>query len=563
MGLLRKSDAVKPLRPRMSAASSGSSVSALRPQPVKKASPCSSACLAGTDVREVIALLAQREKLGLSAEEAFEKAWRRIVETNPFPASTGRICPHRCEEGCNRHKKDGGVAVGAIERFLGDFAIERGLALPCGKEKPCHPERIAIVGAGPAGLSCAYQLARRGYATTIFESMPEAGGMLRYGIPPYRLPARVVRAEVQRILDLGVELCTGVVIGRDLTLDELRRDFAAVFIAPGAVASRQVEIPGAEGEGVLRAVDFLRSVALGQTDTLGQSVVVVGGGDTAIDVARVCARIAPQDTRITLLRQENELVGRELSEAMEEGISVELRTTLQSIVRDESGRLTGANAQRVEIGTKIGGGFPTLSPIPGEEFEIKADTVILALGQKPDIASLMPPGSDRATVEADKTGKTRVDGVWRGGDAVAPSLAAVVITQGRQVALSIDAELRGTPQPEPQKIPEVDPARLKLDFYEPRSRLEQRVVEVAVRLGDLQSEVEPGHSGENVIAEARRCLSCGSCFGCERCWMFCTPGCMKRIETPLPGSYFTIKLESCDGCRKCAEECPCGFLEMS
>ncbi len=560
MALLKRNDNVRPLRAR-SSSSPGAGVSGLRPVPVKKASLCAMGCLAGTDVRTVVSLLAQHEKLGLTQDQASARAWHLLVETNPFPAITGRICPHRCEEGCSRHGKDGGVAVGDIERFLGDWAIEQGLKLPTCAPQDRHGEKIAIIGAGPAGLSCAYQLVRRGYAPTIFESMPEPGGMLRYGIPEYRLPARILKAEIQRILGLGVELRKSTMIGRDVTLDELRRNYRGVFIAPGAGASRAIEIPGSDGPGVYQAIGFLRDAARGQPPQTGMNVIVLGGGNTAIDVARVCARLLGPDAVITLMRRRNELVDAELQDAMDEGVHVELRTTLNEIIRDASGKVVRAIAQRVDMGEKDERGYCKMIPIPGADFELAADSVVLALGQKPDIKSLGT--SQDMNLEADATGKTQTAGIWRGGDAVAPSFAALVIAQGRQVALSIDADLRGSLPPPSLNLPAVDPKRLKLDFYEPRARLERRVAPAQVRIADMQVEVELGHSAEEAFNEASRCLSCGSCFGCERCWMFCTPGCMKRLPEASLGNYFSIQLDKCDGCRKCVDECPCGFLEMS
>lgn len=564
MALLHEVDRTRPFRPRTTAASRvgrflAAGVSSRRPQRVTKAAPCQTVCLAGTDVRGVLALLAQREKLGLSEEEAFERAWQLVVNTNPFPATTGRICPHRCEESCNRQQKDGSVSVGAIERFVGDWGLARGLQLPSSPEGIIRPEKIAIIGAGPAGLSCAYQLARRGYATTIFEGMPEPGGMFRYGIPPYRLPPRVVQAEVERILALGVELRTNTRIGRDVSLDELRRDFAAVFVAPGAGASRQ-SMPGVEGAGVYQGVDFLRNVALGQPPQLGQNIVVVGGGKTAIDVARVCVRLLGDKAVITLLRRRNPAVTDELQEAMDEGIRVELRGTIAAVVRNEAGQMQRVVAEYLDLEAKDADGNPTLRSVAGSSFELAADAIIVALGQKPNMGSLLP--GNAGCLEADKAGKTQLARVWRGGDAVTPSLAAVVITQGRQVALSIDAELRGNPPSEPVTMPELWPKRLKLNWYPARERLPRRLAPVAERVADLRMEIELGHDQAAILAEANRCLSCGSCFGCENCWMYCTPGCMKRVPDVSPGHYFTIKLQSCDGCNKCVEECPCGVLDM-
>ena len=240
---------------------------------------------------------------------------------------------------------------------------------------------------------------------------------------------------------------------------------------------------------------------------------------------------------------------------------MELRTTLNAVLRDPEGHVTGVIAQRVDLGEKDERGYRKMIPIASGDFELAADSVVLALGQKPDIQSLGPARDMK--LEADASFKTQTNGIWRGGDAVAPSFAALVIAQGRQVALSMDAEIRGVPLPQATGNPPTDSQRLKLDFYETRERLQRSVADPAARIADMHCEVELGHTVEQVFHEASRCLSCGNCFGCERCWMFCTPGCMKRLADASPGNYFGIQLDKCDGCRKCVDECPCGFLEMT
>jgi Pyruvate/2-oxoacid:ferredoxin oxidoreductase delta subunit len=301
-------------------------------------------------------------------------------------------------------------------------------------------------------------------------------------------------------------------------------------------------------------------VARGQAPKLGPNIVVVGGGNTAIDVARTCARLAGGQANIALLRRRNPSLGGELQEAADEGIRVELRGTISKVVRDASGKLARVVAEYLSLEAKDAQGNPTLMPVPGSAFDLPADAIIVALGQKPNMGVLVQ--GDPRCLEAGENGKTHLHGVWRGGDAVTPTLAAVVINQGRIVALSVDAELRGRRFALPAKLPELSPKRLKLDWYEARARLGRKLAAVPERVGDLSCEVELGHGRAEILAEAERCLSCGSCFGCENCWMYCTPNCMQRLPDAAPGRYFDIKMATCDGCNKCAEQCPCGSLDM-
>jgi len=560
MALLHRRESVKPLSipPR---AAAGPGASPLRPRGVTRRSPCQQHCIAGNDVRGAIALIAQHERLGLSLEEAFDRAFYRFVQTSPFPATMGRICPHRCEEHCSRGAQDGSVSVGAIERFVGDWAIARGLPLP-GPEAPREGTGpIAVVGAGPAGLTCAYHLVRRGHRVTVYDSSPRPGGLLRHAVPPYRLPRPVLDAEITRLLALGVELRSRTTIGKEVTLDDLRRTHAAVFVAVGAPNSRPATVPGADGPGVHLGARFLREAVRGQTPAVGREVVVVGGGATAIDAARVAVRLSRGQARVRLLRQENEHVNPELEEAIAEGVEVMLLTTVVEVLRDEDGAVRAVRTQRVTLGPMTPSGFPELVPVAGEDHELRADTVVFALGQEPDWARLgLDPGAPFAPEPGGDPSRCLL---WSGGDANRPGLAAEAIAQGRQAAFAIDAALRQVPVPEPVTAPIFDPTRLKLTCFEGKPRLTPRLTSIATRLADPWSEVALDHDAAAILAEASRCYSCGDCSGCERCWMYCTPGCMKRSTDRRPGHYFEINLDLCDGCRKCAEECPCGFLEMA
>lgn len=559
MALLRRNDRVRPLSipPR---ASSRTGSSTLRPHGVVKRSPCQQHCIAGNDVRGVIALIAQHEKLGLRLEQALDRAFQIFVDTSPFPATMGRICPHRCEENCTRNAKDGGVSVGAIERFVGDWGIAQALRLP---EPTTHHDwaaPIAVVGAGPAGLTCAYHLVRRGYRVTVYDSSPRPGGLLRHAVPPYRLPREILDAEITRILDLGVTLHSRVTIGKDITLDDLRRTHSAVFVAVGAPSARPATVPGAEGPGAYLGAVFLRHAVRGQTPVVGRKVMVLGGGATAIDVARVAVRLTGGRASVTMLRQENERSSPELEAAIAEGARVEFLTTLSEVLRGADGAVRAVVVQRVTLGPNSTAGFPELLPFPGSEREVEADTVVFALGQVPDLARLgLAPDTH---VAPEPSTDPSLCLMWSGGDANRPGLAAEAIAQGRQAAAAIDAALRKRPPIEAVPLPIVAPERIKLECFESTPRLVPRLAPVGTRIAEPWSEVALGHRADEIFAEAKRCLSCGECSGCERCWMYCTPGCMKRAAEVAPGHYFDFDLSICDGCKKCSEECPCGYLDM-
>ena len=538
------------------AATTGTEISHLRPRYVEKTPPCISTCPCGTDIRGWLTTIAQAKDYGRTNEQAYEIAWQMIAERNPFPAVCGRVCPHPCEDACNRAAKEGSVAVNALERYVGDFGISKRLKLARLDEEK-HEEKIAIVGAGPAGLSCAYQLARRGYPVTVFEAFSKPGGMLRYGIPAYRLPREVLDAEIQRILDLGVELKCGQVVGKDVSFDELRKEYKAVFVGIGAHQGFKLGVPGEDAPNVFTGTGFLNQVNRGDTVELGDKVIVVGGGDTAIDAARVSKRLG---AKVTILyrrsRQEMPAIKQEIEGAIEEGITIEfLAAPVEILLTD--GKATAMKCLRMELGEPDASGRRRPVPIPGSEFNIEVSAVIAAIRQEPGLDGLGDIPQQKGLLKADEWGATSLEDVYAGGDDVALGLVTIAIAQGRFAAEAIDARLRGKTLEKPLLPPAVNPERIKLAWYKESPRHERRRVSPEER--GMETEIEVGLSEDEAVEEAKRCMSCGMCMDCETCWMYCTNNCFAKLPK---GEHYKIKLEVCNGCKKCAEECPCGYIEM-
>jgi len=535
---------------------SGGEISPLRPRYVPRTPPCAGHCPGGTDIRGWITTIAQAEAYGRTPEQAYALAWQIITDKNPFPAVCGRVCPHPCEDNCNRNAKEGAVAINALERFVGDFGIAKGLRLQRLTDHR-HDEPVAVVGAGPAGLSCAYQLARRGYPVVVFEAFAKPGGMLRYGIPRYRLPADVLDAEIQRILDLGVELRTSTAVGRDVSLDDLRRDYKAVFVGIGAHKGLTLGVPGEDASNVFTGTEFLNHVNSGEAVEVGAKVIVIGGGDTAIDAARVSKRLGAE---VTILyrrtRAEMPAIKPEIEGALEEGVAIEFLAAPVEILR-ENGRATGMRCIRMDLGAPDKSGRPRPVPRPGSEFDVPATAIIAAISQEPDFAPLPQLHEGRDWVKADEWGVTPIDGLFSGGDDIGLGLVSIAVGQGRFAAEAIDARLRGARLEKPSMPPVVSSDKMKLGWYKPADRHERGHVAVAER--DLETEIEAGLAGADALEEAKRCMSCGLCMDCETCWMYCTNNAFVKLPK---GEHYRIKLELCNGCKKCAEECPCGYIDL-
>jgi len=533
--------------------------SRLEPDRHEKQPPCCAGCGSGTDVRGWIALIAQRDKLGLTEEQAFTQAWETVTAMNPFPAIMGRICPHPCQTNCSRADKDGAVQINALERFLGDWGLDRGLRLPRLATPGSAGRSVGVVGSGPAGLSFAYQMARRGYQVTVYEREARPGGMLFQGIPEYRLPEKVLEAEVARILDLGVDFQPGVAVGRDVALDELRRRHDALFLGIGAGRGRTLGIPGEAGPGTWTGTEYLGRVNRGEQVALGERVVVVGGGNTAVDAARTARRTGADVTMLyRRTRAEMPAIEAEVEDALVEGVVIEYLSAPVGIIR-EGVALRGLRVQRMALGEPDPSGRRRPVPVPGSEYEIAATSVIAAVSQEPEWDEM--PGVKGGIVWAEEA--ELGDGLWTGGDTLGLGIASRAINQGRQAAEAVHARLQGLPAPPASDRQPLPSGAVKTDFYPERAPVQPLRHPADQWRTDPEAELQDTISEDQFLTEIGRCFSCGLCYGCEQCFMYCSPGSFTRLEQVAPGAYFALDLDLCQACGKCSDLCPCGFITPS
>jgi NADPH-dependent glutamate synthase beta subunit-like oxidoreductase len=512
-----------------------------RPEYVKRMPPCTIACPAGELCQQWL----------YHAEEGnYEAAWRQIMEHNPLPAVMGRVCYHPCETSCNRAQVDEAVGINSVERFLGDEAIKRGWTVPV--SAPPSGRRVLVVGAGPSGLSAAYHLARLGHSVTIRDAGPRAGGMMRFGIPKYRLPREVLDAEIQRILDMGVTLELDSKVSR---LGDAMREggFDAAFLAVGAHIGKRAYIPAGEAARVLDAVSVLRSMEGEDTPLLGRRVVVYGGGNTAIDVARTAKRLGATESIIVYRRTRDRMPAHdfEVEEALEEGVLMKWLSTIKHASDD---RLV---LEKMELDET---GFPQPT---GELEELEADSLVLALGQEADLSLLDDlPDTELSdgVVQVGPDMMTGHPGVFAGGDMVpAERTVTVAIGHGRVAAGNIDAWLRGLPVPPPERVEEAQFDLLNPWYYADAPPTVRPTLEAARRISTFD-EVVGGLDEQTALFEARRCLSCGNCFACDNCYGVCPDNAV--IKTGAGAYDYEIDLEFCKGCGICARECPAGAIQM-
>jgi len=511
-----------------------------RPVYVDKLPPCNNACPAGEDIQGWL----------FHAESGdYHTAWLALVQNNPMPATMGRVCYHPCEGACNRSALDEAVSIHAVERFLGDLALEKGWALPA----PPSPtgKKILVVGAGPSGLSAAYHLARLGHAVEIRDAGPYAGGMMRFGIPKYRLPREVLEGEIARIVDLGVKITLNHKVGN--ILDEMTAGgFDAAFLAVGAHIGKRAYIPAGSSARMLDAVSVLRSMEGENPPQLGRKVVVYGGGNTALDVARTAKRLGAEEAVIVYRRTREKMPAHdfELEEALQEGVMVKW---LSTITQAGDGAIT---VEKMKLDEK---GFPQPT---GELETLAADSVVLALGQDVDLSLLdNVPGlaTEGGVVKVSPNMMTGHAGIFAGGDMV-PSerTVTVAIGHGKKAARNIDAWLsQGTYAPAPKHaLAEV--AGLNTWYYADAPKTVQPQLGLVRRQSTFE-EVQGGLDESTALFEARRCLSCGNCFECDNCYGVCPDNAIVKLG---PGKRFEINYDYCKGCGICASECPCGAIDM-
>ncbi|KPK12500.1 MAG: glutamate synthase [Acidithiobacillales bacterium SG8_45] len=613
------------------------------PTYIHKTPPCQGSCPSGEDIRGWLNIVRGIEKPAEGVEWQ-EYAFRRSTDANPFPAVMGRVCPAPCEDGCNRNEVEDHVGINSVEQFIGDTALANNYTFVAGADTG---KKVAVIGGGPAGLAAAYQLRRLGHGATVFDDHESFGGMMRYGIPGYRTPRDVLDGEINRIVAMGVETRMKTRVGVDVKLEDLEKEFDAVLFAIGAQSGRALPIPGADVSNCITGVAFLSAFNEGRLKAVGGKVVVVGGGDTSIDVASVARRLGGIKNIADKDRPENIVLGHtahdvadiakregaevmlisrqpidnmtaaqhEIDDATREGVEIQGALTPVEVIVGDNGRATALRVAKMDYSSGKG------EVVEGSEFDIECDLIVSAIGQTGNLEGFEDLGNDRGLMDADKHYQMpNKEGYFVCGDIVRPHLLTTVIGQAsiavesidhyfKQQALGkrpkvdvhhfdllaklhethhdpetfkpagpdtergIDRGLRGTADAtfavhnyEDRSEAEIIPAaELFLGHFEntPRNKREERVPTSEEVLGHFEERVI-GLSEEQAQAEADRCMSCGMCFECDNCVIYCPQDAIFRVkkDQATMGRYVDTDYDKCVGCHICQDVCPTGYIKM-
>lgn len=502
--------------------------------------PCNNACPAGLNIQAW---------LSLAQAGRYEEAWRKYMEDNPLPATHGRACYHPCEGACNRQFLDAPVAVHSLDRFLGDLAIEKGWTIPASAPTG---KRVLVIGAGPAGLSCAYHLRRLGHEVEIRDSGEEPGGMMRYGIPAYRLPRDGVGKEIARIEAMAARIVRNHRV-TDVLAEKAQGRFDAVFVAIGTQVANHLNIPAMDGGKMIDAISLLEQVEKGRAPVLGRVVGIVGGGNTAMDAARVAKRLGAEEA-VLIFRFDKAHMEAHPYEAMEaftEGVKIRWLSTVKQFAHDE------VLVERMAMAPDGSGCVGT-----GQFEQLKADSLVLAVGQHSDVEFLKAVPGIRIgrgdVVEVDASMSTGHPGIFAGGDLIGGARTmTTAVGHGKKAARNIDAFLRGQSYAKPPKHPIVPFDALNLPMFLDAARQEAPELPVNQRKGF--QEVAHGLTEPEARHEARRCLSCGNCFECDNCYAACPEQAIVKLG---PGRFYRVDYDLCTGCAVCFEQCPCHAIEM-
>lgn len=604
------------------------------PTYIHRTPPCQGSCPSGEDIRGWLQIVRGLEKP--AGETPWQEyAFRRSTDANPFPAVMGRVCPAPCQDGCNRNEVEDFVGINSVEQFIGDYALEQKLAFEQAGDDT--GKKVAIIGGGVGGLACAYQLRRMGHACTIFDEREHLGGMLRYGIPGYRTPRSVIDGEIQRILDMGVEIRMQTRVGRDISMEQLEADFDAIVLAVGAQSGRRIDMPGGDAPNVITGVAFLAAFNEGRLQHVDKKVIVIGGGDTAMDVVSVARRLGhvkntheneradyiilnqtAQDVASTAVKEGADVLlayrrpiesmpaaEHEIVSAKQEGVEIKGSLAPVAAILNDEGRAVALRMQQVDWSDG------SMQPVENGEIDIECDLIVTAVGQTGDMVGMEDLDNGRGLIDADNHFQVKgKPGYFAIGDIIRPHLLTTAIGHASVVATSINNYLNNN---EPGKRPKVDvhhyhllhklrewnlspeeydhhhdwgtdSGNFAVHNYEDRGPNEV-IDSTRLFLGhfektprNLRSEYGPtaedvlGHFEErnvgleesSAIAEAERCMSCGMCFECDNCVIYCPQDAVKRTakSEATTGRYVFTDYDRCIGCHICSDVCPTGYIDM-